>query len=330
MTNSIERQSNFELLRILAMSFIVLGHIVLHAADKQLPGSVAIESVCIIGVNLFVLISGYFTIQFKFKSFFHLICISIFYSLLSAILAWLIFKRPISGSDIPDIILQISNNKYYWFIGCYLQLMMISPFLNILLQKLTNLYYLGLICVMAYLSCISGWLFNNQINLNGYNVFNMLFLYLIGFGIYRFSLHKFFAKRTWILIFILCSVVIYLMKIYMPGHASRYNNPIVIISAIALFSFFANINFHSNVVNALAKCMLPVYLLQEGFVGLELYKYLYNIGLKENFTGGVYSCYLICYTLLLFVGSFMIEYARSVFVLWFKNAKACIKAHNII
>ena len=61
------RQSNLELLRIVAMFFIVVGHVFWHGFHQEASLHVPVRSVVIIGVNLFVLISGYFGINLRFK-----------------------------------------------------------------------------------------------------------------------------------------------------------------------------------------------------------------------------------------------------------------------
>ena len=71
MTNTIkERNSSFELLRIIAMIFIIFHHFSVHGGFAFLPNDLSLNRVWIdfismfgkVGVNLFVLISGYFLI----------------------------------------------------------------------------------------------------------------------------------------------------------------------------------------------------------------------------------------------------------------------------
>ena len=57
------RNSNIELLRIIAMTFIVIWHISVHAQKGELNSHNYIVAFCTTGVNLFILISGYFGIK---------------------------------------------------------------------------------------------------------------------------------------------------------------------------------------------------------------------------------------------------------------------------
>ena len=63
--NTKTRNSNIELLRIIAMMFIVIWHISVHAQKGELPSHNYIISITITGVNLFLLITGYFGIRLK-------------------------------------------------------------------------------------------------------------------------------------------------------------------------------------------------------------------------------------------------------------------------
>lgn len=49
------RQSNFELLRIVAMTMIVIWHIIVHGLHSEMEGSFFAMSFFVYGVNLFVL-----------------------------------------------------------------------------------------------------------------------------------------------------------------------------------------------------------------------------------------------------------------------------------
>ena len=312
MNKSSTRASNIELLRIVAMAFIVIGHIILHVTNNKMPGSSAIYSVCVIGVNLFVLISGFFKIKFRFRSFLNLIAISLFYSLLSLFLDCLIFKHPINGSDVASTIFQISNNKMYWFVGCYLQLMLLSPFINLLLEKANCIRYCGLLGVLLYLSCVSGWLFNDSINMHGYTTFHMIMIYVIGAGIAKYDICKMLSSRLWVVLFVAATLVIYFMQEYMPGRATRYNNPIIIASAIAFFSIFVKMKFSSQIVNRIASCVLPVYLLQEGFLGVSVYKVLQIMEIGIFGVGGDKSiCISIVYIICLFLFPMLLEPVRQ-------------------
>ena len=87
MANTRTRQSNFELIRIVAMLFIVLWHVVIHGTQNNMEGGLYIKAVTGVGVSLYVLLSGYFNIRLTCRSFLNLFSVVLFYSLLGFLVA---------------------------------------------------------------------------------------------------------------------------------------------------------------------------------------------------------------------------------------------------
>lgn len=94
------RESNIELLRLIIMAFIVFHHFIFHGLGiyrslvfhepSILPSShidfaLIIDSFFIAAVNVFLLISGYFSIKFKAKSFVKLFSIVSFFAMIGFI-----------------------------------------------------------------------------------------------------------------------------------------------------------------------------------------------------------------------------------------------------
>ncbi len=68
------RQSNIELLRIVAILFVICHHIIVHGLKiydmpiEAYPWLYSfVNCICYVGVNVFILISGYFSIKFSWK-----------------------------------------------------------------------------------------------------------------------------------------------------------------------------------------------------------------------------------------------------------------------
>ena len=83
-----ERQSNIELLRMLCMLFIVCHHMIVHALPSnpiwnnngaEWYGLQLLNCMCYVAVNIFILISGYFSIHIKFRSFIRFYIMLAFY-----------------------------------------------------------------------------------------------------------------------------------------------------------------------------------------------------------------------------------------------------------
>ena len=93
------RNSNIELLRIIAMVMILGLHVNYLAIGKPSSQDIATsplqsflrmfaEYVCIVGVNVFVLISGWFGINYKLKG----LCNFLFQSLFFSLIIFTLFK----------------------------------------------------------------------------------------------------------------------------------------------------------------------------------------------------------------------------------------------
>ena len=108
-----------------------------------------------IGVNCFVLITGYFMVHghLKVQSLLRIALQTWFYSL--AILAIFAIAQPdlITPDRLRKAVTPITSGEY-WFITCYLALMVTSPFLNVLYRHLSdsgrrNLMIIGFVVLSA-------------------------------------------------------------------------------------------------------------------------------------------------------------------------------------
>ena len=205
--NNNARNSNIELIRIVAMFFIACGHIIVHGFKSEESLLNGVYSFAFVGVNLFVLITGYFGINFKWKSLINLVGITFFYYLISLICSLSFFNDTILPGQIIGIFFPISYNVYYWFISAYIFLFLLSPILSFTLKNITNRQLLIFIFILTYINCVSGWFFGDRINPNGYNTMNLIYLYFIGHCIHRFNIQSKFKKRYWLILYITLSII---------------------------------------------------------------------------------------------------------------------------
>ena len=135
-----ERQSNIELLRILAMCMII-G---LHYLDKGevLPsvfgelsstGYVAwfMEALCFASVNVFFLISGYFAAKstFSFRKLWNLWLQIFMYSFGIGVVATIVSGEAFDIYKLMGYVFPVVTN-HYWFATVYVLLYLISPVLK--------------------------------------------------------------------------------------------------------------------------------------------------------------------------------------------------------
>ncbi len=148
MISNNQRNTNLEILRIITMLLIVSHHYIVHGM-KGVEFAITNTNTYIlyflamfgkIGVVVFVLISAYFMIENKFTLRKLLILGGevYFYSFLFLILA-IAFLSPseLTVGNLGKSILPISHNGY-WFITCYIILMLFSPFLNKFIKSISR------------------------------------------------------------------------------------------------------------------------------------------------------------------------------------------------
>lgn len=134
-----KRETNIELLRILCMFFVVLFHFNLNVILRNNETSHAlnyfallVNSLVVVAVNTFVLISGYFSIKLKAKSLISFFIQTEFYAVFAILilLSISIAIEPIQFTKHKILGLIPFIPSGLWFVPRYAILMCISPFLN--------------------------------------------------------------------------------------------------------------------------------------------------------------------------------------------------------
>ena len=283
------RASNFELLRCVLMLMVVLVHYNNQGMGNAFAyaelGSLNyyflcfIESLAIIGTNGFVLLTGYFSWKKNVVSLrkpIGLLLYVVAYNVLFYGINVFVLQEPFSLRSL--IFSFIPRN---WYIVLYVVLMLLSPYINIMIQSLNKKSCLVLLGIMflvfsvwpTALEVLSG---NIDITTegmhtialngssNGYSIVNFVMLYIIGAGISKFNLFNASIKVD-ILGYLLCSLMICIQQVLMGGGWS-YANPIVIVSCVCFFNIFRNIQLKSRCVNTLSKASLGVFLLHTQYV----------------------------------------------------------------
>ena len=270
-----KRESNFELLRIVLMLLVLLIHYIPVRVANLTGGynlttditwdiiHLELNSLAFVCVNSFVLISGYFGIKLKLRSFLNLIFQMIFWSAMCIIIAITFFDIQINS-----IIKTFAQNIIYgWFPEAYLILFIVSPILNAFVKSCTN-KELGYYILLFYLlSTIGGYLMRFQNFNEGMSALSLIGLYLIGAYLKETEIKLFTLKAKYNLMIYLtlgfCMVIfsIILIKIGVTSSLYGYLNPVIILMSIYIFLFFRKINIgYSKPINFLSASAFSIYL----------------------------------------------------------------------
>ena len=293
----IERKSNFELLRIFAMLLIVAHHFAVHSgfsfpADTLPPEKLYIQFIQMggkIGVDIFVLISGYFMstksgfnpskiLKFVGQCFF--ISVVMYVALLAS---GIIDFSPI---EMIKNVFPLTFNKW-WFATCYFVLLILSPFINILIKNLSKKSYIKLLAVMMILWCLYPTFTTRSFYLNEFIWF--VCLYFIAGYIRKYADDIHIKKSVSIAAIIILTILTYATavtfdiiglqhSIYADNALKFYDIQQLPILLLAFFTFmlFKEINIrHNKVVNTIAAASFGVYLIHDnGLIHEFLWKSL--------------------------------------------------------
>ena len=340
-----ERNSSYELMRIVSMFLIVLYHIILHGKvleNCQNEGLKIIfefiEFVTLVHVNSFILVTGYYQVESNFKQskIWSLLNANWFYRVLIVILLLTFNIVSIDKVSLIKETFPINLNEY-WFFKNYLLLYCLTPFINKGIEKLNKSTYQKMIIVSFIIfsivpSVTGGSYFDNS----GFTLYQFVFLYMVGAYLKKYPLSKSYIFKVMsknmyklILIFILFTCVFsnyilykYSMSVssvntvlgeissYVSRASTLYNNPFVIIQSICFFEYFGTLTIKNRYINKLASLVFGIYLIHDNNFSRGLI-YVY---LKIN-NGPIYSYKFIFYVffiaVLIYAICAVIEYIRQ-------------------
>lgn len=222
-----------------------------------------------IGVINFVLISGFFGIKPSIKGLIKLLSIFLVYSIPEIVYG---ITQANSFKDVIKSCLVISHT-HYWFIRTYLFLYLISPILNLWIERARIRQQIYLLLVLSFICIYIGTSLGDNTLSDGKNVLNFSFIYLIGNMVRRKQNNlKNISLKYWIISYILLNVILIfgysLMSTSIIGVliwqlSFPYCSPLLIVNSLLCFMIFMHLQFQSKVINYLAKSSLAIYLIHE-------------------------------------------------------------------
>lgn len=281
------RDSSFELLRIFAMFLIIMHHYSVHGGFDTSIGSMSLNLLLIqylslggkLGVNLFIMICGYFMVTSKLtlKKILKLWLEIFFYS--SAIyIGFCIFgAEKFSAGQLIRVLLPI-NYSQYWFATTYIILILFSPFINILINRLSQKQHLGLI-TMSFMLWVLPYTFSfGRIANENSNLIWFIFIYITAAYI---RLYPSRLTSSFKINLITSLIVVTLLLLWTAGwdyaavkfsYFRNHNNSVFMrdinsllcfILSMSTFLTFKNQRIKSRFVNTISASMFGVYLIHD-------------------------------------------------------------------
>ncbi len=347
-----KRQANFELLRIVAMLMIIVLHYLIKgevvtegeylSPVHYLAG--LLESLCMVSVNCYVLISGYFLVESEWKPgrIGSLICQILFYSLLIPVVM-LVFGLHVNNFTVYDWIgyLFPIQTEHYWFATAYIILYLLTPFLAAGMKQMEKrklqLAIIILLCFFSLGKTILPVLLATD--RYGYDFGWFICLFLVA-GYLRLYGIPLLEKRTIaLLVYIGSSVASWGISVlsgvlsekaavfhYYMQMPYTYNYLLCLIGSVGLFYVFKNSSLGegkaAKIVCFLAPYTFGVYLLHEH--NLIRYQWIEWSGVENvknsfSFIPHMFSCVLLIYA----VGT-VVDFVRA----WLFGKLAGILPHK--
>ena len=263
----LNRDSSIELLRILS----ILGILVVHTDFFALgiPGKedcigspllsvwrFTIESITIVSVNVFVLISGWFGIRWKKMRFLEFLFQILFFNILFFIIfSFFIPQKTFTRDGIGSVFM---FDKYFWFVKAYILLYLLAPVLNSFLEKVSASQHKLVLIGFFVFQTLYGWLFDGVSWFDrGYSAISFVGLYLLANYLKKYcNVEKMPLLLVFIVFVILNTSVAYLSTYFDRGaYVQRlyaYNSPLVILASVAVFLLFTKIRLKNKIVNYIA------------------------------------------------------------------------------
>lgn len=287
-----KRNIGLDVLRILAMLMIVFQHVIGKGMfrfeinnEEFYKFILFIRTFCIVAVNCFVLITGYFQVKsnFKLNKVIDIWLKVMFYSVSIYIVLLLFNQADFNIKDAIKSFFPIITNEY-WFVNCYLLLYILSPYINKMIYQLTRKDLKKLIIFLLIIFCLFPSILPSAFVLDttrGYRIIWFVILYLIGAYIRLYMKLSYQNKRNLTLFFItncfsfcLVLAIQYICNIIHISDISErlynYNFLFVFLSSLFLFLYFKNVNIKNNklikLVCKLSPLVFGVYIIHEQVV----------------------------------------------------------------
>lgn len=286
----------------------MLYHICYIWQGKEYSSQAFFQAVTIplhIGVVVFVLLSGYFTIKLKVSGLVKLLGIFFIYCLPEVI-----YSVATSKNMLHTIrSLMFFSNSHFWFVKTYLYLFLVSPMINLWLKNATERQRWYMVAVFAFVACYMAITKGDASMSNGKNLTNFIYFYLVGNQLYYYRDRWMNIKTsTLVLCYILFNVVIFGTEYYMYGIivgrlvkslSFPYHSPLILVGAIMFFMIIGKQHIQSRFINYVAASSLAIYLIHGSRPYLpELHGVV--CGYLQNVTGNnitLFGSYIV-YTLM--------------------------------
>lgn len=322
------RQSNFELLRIVSMLFVLILHADFFVNEIPTPEEyfatpvssltrIGIEFIAIVAVNVFILISGWFGIRSSLKGFCNFIFQCLYFYCIVYLLLLLSGYADLSVRNILTIF--TFGGEKEWFIKTYIGLYILSPVLNSFVETASRRNFLVVLLSALVFEVIFGYSGLMPTLKKGYSIWAFICLYLLARYV-RLYCQDSKIHRVGGTIFISCCVInilLFVSQYYTDIHLglTAYDNPLNILGALGLVLYFNSIRIRTNkFINFISASCFAAYLLHYNSLFMKIVYAPVMRNLFGDYSGIECLVIMLCAILVVFIAAILLDQPRK--ILW--------------
>lgn len=337
-----QRDSGVELLRIIAMLLIIIGHCLGDDLGSVLSKVEfcslnyyvlwLMEAYAVVGTNCFVLISGYYLpdSNISYRKILKLWGLVFFYSIVTYVISVVIGINTISIKALITALLPVLNRNW-WFVSVYFCLYLLSPFLNRYVSSTTTTELRKLVIILLVLFSVVPIIFPIKDTFSsggGTGIVWFITLYFIAVYIRRIEDNIKLSSKALAGLFVILIFAMFTSKIVIAHVTSKMlgspmgtsllyqNNSVLnVCAATMLFLALKKVNFTRKVGKAIcyiASFSFSVYLIHNTpFLNRWIWKVTEVINLDNI---GIAVVQIIVISILLYLSAMMIELLRRFLV----------------
>lgn len=293
-----KRMANLELLRCVAMMMVIVLHYLgkgglladLTDSSPESLDSVGLtawllEAFCIVAVNVYMLISGYFLCvsSFKLSRLLQLLVQVWLYSVTFGILGaatGVIEETSVDIHYFLTLIFPISM-EHYWFLTAYVFLYLLLPFVGMAVKRMTRQQMQLAMALLLITFCVLKSILPLRLEKDekGYDCLWYLCVFVTAAYVRRFGVSVLKKRGRAVCMYVACCLLAFAGTMALrfwyvrTGSLGRmvkmcmeYNHVLVLLAALGLFGAFARMEINgkiAGVINKIAPYTLGVYLLHE-------------------------------------------------------------------
>lgn len=267
------RNYGIDFLRMISMIMIVMLHTLGHGGILRSVSFLSVhyqiawllEVIAFGAVNTYAMISGFVSVDshFKISNILILWLQVLFYGILINTVFFFLLPESRNTSGWIQALFPVTR-KEYWYFTAYAGVFFLSPFINQMFRNLSEKQIKTLFCftlvVFSVVPTISQT-FTPQQDVfymgDGYSVFWLTLMYLLGACIKKLNLVSHSKKKKYFILYFFCILITWISKILVEN---------IVLAAISLLLIFGSMNFSESVkkmIMLISPLSFGVYLLHD-------------------------------------------------------------------